>query len=94
MNKYESVIIIKPDLDDVQIKEIVDGVKNFINEKGQIDKVEDIGTKKLAYTVRGCEYGHYVIFYYKAEFEFVAKLEDYYKKENNIIKFIVFKNQD
>ena len=48
MNKYESIIITKVDLKEEAINKIITAVSDLINSKGSMEKVEQIGNKKLA----------------------------------------------
>ena len=52
MNKYESVIIIEPNLDEEEIDSIIQKVKDIIEENGLVTKVEKMGMKKLAYEIK------------------------------------------
>lgn len=49
MNKYESVIIINPNLEDDPRKELITKVETLINDNGKVTKIDEIGKKKLAY---------------------------------------------
>lgn len=92
MNKYESIIIIKPDLLENDTKKIIDRIENLVNEFTVINKdeleVEDLGKRKLAYEVRGYKEGRYVIFTFCAEEENILELARTYRITDEIIKFL------
>ena len=46
MNKYESVIIINPNLDEDATKAVVTKFTDLINTDGKVEKVEELGKKK------------------------------------------------
>lgn len=94
MNKYESVIIIKPNLDEQEIESIVTGITDLINENGEVTKVEKMGVKKLAYEIQKKKEGYYIIFYFEVRSEFIVELERYYRINENIIKFITVKHDE
>lgn len=94
MNKYESVIIIKPNLDEQEIESIVTGITDLINENGEVTKVEKMGVKKLAYEIQKNKEGYYIIFYFEVRSEFIVELERYYRINENIIKFITVKHDE
>ena len=52
MNKYESVIIINPNLEGEAIKALIEKFSNLINKNGTVSSVEEVGLKKLAYEIK------------------------------------------
>ena len=62
MNKYESVIIINPSVEDDKVKELEKRFTDLINKDGKVEKVDELGKKKLAYEVRKNKEGIYVVF--------------------------------
>ena len=62
MNKYESVIIINPNVDEEGIKALVQKFTDLINTDGKLEKAEELGRKKLAYEVQKNAEGFYVVF--------------------------------
>lgn len=94
MKKYESVIIINPNLGD-KTKETVTKYESFINkEGGEVEKVEDMGLKNLAYEIKKNTKGYYVIYYFEANEKLVAKLERQYRIDDNVMKFITIRTED
>ena len=49
MNKYESVIIINPNLEEEAIKSLIEKISNLINTDGKVSSVEEAGKKKIDY---------------------------------------------
>lgn len=88
MNKYESVIIINPNVDDEKLKALEDKFTNLINTDGKVEKVEELGKKKLAYEVKKNKEGIYVIFYFEAKPTLITELERNYRITDEVIKFI------
>ena len=91
MNKYESVIIINPNLEADAIKGLIEKFSNLINNSGKIDSVEEIGKKKLAYEIKKFKEATYMLFNFEAKPDSIAELERIYRITNEIIKFIVVK---
>lgn len=91
MNKYESVIIINPSLDEEGIKKIEEKFTGLINENGKVENVNEMGRKKLAYEIKKNKEGFYVVLDFEAKPEFIAELERIYRITDEIIKFIVIK---
>ena len=91
MNKYESVIIINPNLEEQGIKTLVDKFSNLINKNGKVESVDELGKKKLAYEVKKYTEGYYLVINFEAEPSLIAELERNYRITDEIIKFIVVK---
>ena len=94
MNKYESVIIIKPNLDEEEIDNITQKVKDIIEENGTVTKVEKMGMKKLAYEIKKNKEGYYIVIYFEADPSIISELERNYRINENIIKFITIRKDD
>ncbi len=90
-NKYESVIIIRGDLKDEEYKkafnEIIDKIKNLID----IEKIEEVGLRNLAYQVRNNKTGYYVVIYYKATSQAISEIERFFRIKDEILKFLTVK---
>lgn len=93
MNKYESVIIINPSADEDKVKSLVDRFSDLINTQGKVTKVDNMGKRKLAYEVKKNKEGIYVVFYFEAEPSLIAELERNYRITDEVIKFIVVKDE-
>ena len=61
MNKYESVIIINPNVDEAGVKALEEKFTGLINENGKVESVENMGKKRLAYEIKKCRRYIYVI---------------------------------
>ena len=94
MNKYESVIIIKPNLEEGEIEGIITKISDLINKDGEVTKVDKMGVKTLAYEIEKNKEGYYIIFYFEAKADVIFELERNYRINENIIKFITVRNDD
>ena len=96
MNKYELIFIVKPDVEESQIKGVNDSIKSMLeSKKANILEAKEWGQKELAYEIDKYKTGYY--FYYlieekgsKAvkEFDRVALINE------NIIRHIVVKVEE
>ena len=91
MNKYESVIIINPNVDEETIKSLIDRFSTLINNDGKLEKVDELGKKKLAYEIDKNKEGFYVVFEFDANPSLIAELERNYRIADEVIKFITVK---
>lgn len=91
MNKYESVIIINPAIDEETIKSLIARFEALINNDGKVEKIDELGKKKLAYEIGKNKEGYYVVYDFEANPSLIAELERNYRITDEIIKFIVVK---
>ncbi len=91
MNKYESVVIINPSVEEDKVKELSQKFTDLINNDGKVEKVEELGKKKLAYEVKKNKEGYYLVIYFEAKPELIAELERNYRIMDEVIKFITIK---
>ena len=89
MNKYETVILISNKITDEQRENIVNKIKNLISSNGNVIETNDMGEKKLAYEVRKHTQAFYYIINFESNPEFIAELERIYRINDEILKFIV-----
>lgn len=81
---FESIYITK----ETQYKETIEQIKERLS-KFKIEKVEDLGTRKLAYEVKGNKQGHYILIEFYAETkEDITEIETYCRQNENILKWI------
>ncbi len=85
MNEYESVIIIKPNLEEGEIEGIVTEITDLINQDGEVTKVEKMGIKKLAYEIKKNKEGYYIIFYFEAKADVIFELERNYRDRKSVV---------
>ena len=94
MNKYESVIIIDPSLEEQGIKDVVTKFTDLINNDGKVENVEEVGMKKLAYEIKKHSEGYYVVFTFEANPEHIYEVERIYKITDSVLKFLTIRKED
>ena len=93
MNKYESVVIINPNLEVEAIKALINKISDLINTNGEVDSVEELGNKKLAYEIKKNTEATYMLFNFEAKPDSIAELERNYRIMDDILKFIVVRKE-
>ena len=89
MRKYETVYILRPDLDEAADEAVNQSVAQAITENGGvIEKTDNWGVKKLAYEIQDYTEGVYVVINYSAESNIEA-LEYVYKVSDSIMRSII-----
>lgn len=94
MNKYESIIIINPNVDEAGVKTLEEKFTGLINENGKVESVEHMGKKKLAYEIKKNKEGTYMLFNFEAKADSITELERIYRITDEIIKFIVIRKEN
>ena len=94
MNKYESVVIVNPNVDEAGLKELESTITGLINKNGKVESVENLGKKKLAYEIKKNKEATYMLFNFEADPSSITELERNYRIMDDVIKFIVVKKED
>ena len=77
LKQYETVFIATPVLSEEQIKEAVEKYRSW-------------GLRKLAYPIQKKTTGFYHLFEFRADSQFIDKLETQYRRDERIIRFLTF----
>ena len=93
MNKYESIIIINPNLDEAAIKALEDKFTGLINENGKVENVVEMGKRKLAYEIKKFKEAYYVEFDFESNPEAIKEIERIYRITDEILKFITVRKE-
>ena len=89
MKDYETVFIMNcDDYTEEQRQKVAKKIENHIKENGKINKIEDLGKKRLAYEVKGHSEGHYYIIQCSMKSKKISELERLYRITDEILKFI------
>ena len=91
MNKYESVVIINPNVEETALKALIERFETLINTDGKVEKVNELGKKILAYEIKKNKEGYYVVYDFEAKPSLIAELERNYRITDEVMKFIVVK---
>ncbi len=94
MNKYESIVIINPNVNEESMKALIARFTDLINSDGKVEKVDELGKKKLAYEVKKNAEGFYVVFYFEANTDLISELERNYRITDEVIKFMTVRKED
>ncbi len=94
MNKYESIIIVNPNLEEEALKALETKFTDLINENGTVESVENLGKKKLAYEIKKNKEAYYILFNFEAKPDSIKELERIYLITDDSITFIVVKKEE
>ncbi|MBS3886953.1 MAG: 30S ribosomal protein S6 [Dethiobacter sp.] len=93
MLKYETMFILRPELENEAYDTLVEKFKGIIEaQKGEVTNVNRMGRRKLAYEVmKKFREGYYVLFNYSAEAGVTAELERNFKISDDVIRYLIVK---
>jgi small subunit ribosomal protein S6 len=95
LNEYETIFIIRPDVETEDVDRITQQVQDLISDNGGVvTRVNNWGKKRLAYEVAGNRDGIYVIINLEAEPQIVPALGRYYGLDEQIIKHMTIKAEN
>jgi len=94
MAAYESIFILRPDLDEEAVAKTCDRVAALVgNNNGSVIALEKMGHRRLAYEVKDHIDGYYVILNYEGQPETTRELERTFKISDEFIRHIIVKRE-
>ena len=89
MKKYGVMYVSRPDLDEDAKKALVEEINNvFVNKDSAVEKVDEWGLRDLAYEIKGCTKGYYVVLNVNATPEAIDEFTRVANIKENIIRYI------
>ena len=90
-NNYELAVILHPDLEIDITKGMAKIEKVLADNKAEIEKTDNWGKRKLAYTIKKQDHGIYVFYTIKMPATNVAKLDSTLNITSEIIRHLIVK---
>jgi small subunit ribosomal protein S6 len=95
LRSYQSVLILKPDIDESRADEALEKIGEFIKSNGGAClKIEKWGKKRLAYRIKKNRFGIYLNIYHTLDSAKTTDLESKYRLFDLIIKFMLLRLTD
>ncbi len=92
---YESVFVLKPDMEEEVREGLIERIKAIITDNnGEIVEVETWGNKKLAYEINDLKNGYYTVINFKGETITVNELERNYKIIDGVIRYLIINKEN
>ena len=89
VRRYETIVILDPDLPDETRQPLVDRVLALIEQfQGTLLKLDPWGARQLAYPIQKKKRGYYVRFDYCGEGPLVDEIERYFKITDSFLKYM------
>ena len=93
INKYETIFIINPTLEEEQRNGLIEKFKSLIETSGEVENVDEWGKRRLAYEVDDLNEGYYVYVTFSAETSLPKELERVFKITDGIMRYIVVRRE-
>ena len=88
MRMYETIYIVQPDLGDEEIKALSTKVQDIVaNMNGDFKRLEDWGTRKLAYAINKNPRGRYFYLRFDGDSALIAELERRLRLDDKVIRY-------
>src|SRR6185369_2444496 len=89
MRNYEIMFVLKPNSLEEEIDKLIAQLEAVVaSQKGEVQAVEKIGKKKLAYRILKFEEGYYVLFKVSAGGECVKEFERRLRVQDLVMRYI------
>ena len=89
MRRYETIIIMDPDLPAEKQEPVLKRVEETIAQQGgYMALIDDWGTRKLAYAIKKKERGHYIRFDFCGTGALVDEMERFFRIDDSVLKYM------
>lgn len=88
MRMYETIIIVQPDLGDDELKGLSAKIQEIIaSMKGEFQRLEDWGVRKLAYPINKVTRGRYYYLRFDGDAPLIAELERRLRLDDKVVRY-------
>jgi len=95
MVQYESLYIIKPDVEDEARAALIQKFSEIVTGAGgEVENIDEWGKRKLAYPINYIGEGYYVLMNFKADPGLPAELERNFKISDFVMRYMVIKKEE
>lgn len=95
MNKYEIMFIVRPNMEEAEIKKTADTMKKVLTErKAKILEEKAIGQRELAYEIQKFSTGYYYLFVVETTKEVEQEFNRVARINENVIRHLIVKVED
>ena len=89
---YETTIIVKPDLGNDQVKDLLNSINNFFSENSvSVGYQEDWGIKNLKFNISKYSKGSFKFMRFESESDFPKKLDTFLKYNTDCLRYLISK---
>ncbi|RYG73374.1 30S ribosomal protein S6 [Lentibacillus lipolyticus] len=95
MRKYEIMYIIRPDMEEEAQNSLIERFNNILTDNGaEIEKVDEMGKRRLAYEINDYRDGYYVVIKFSGDENAVNEFDRQAKFTGDIIRHMAIREDD
>ena len=95
MNKYEIMFIVRPDMEEAEIRKTAEDMKKVLTDKkANILEEKAIGQRELAYEINKFKTGYYFLFVVEAETAATKEFDRVARINESLLRHLVVKVED
>lgn len=92
MNQYEIMYIIDPAVEDAARIELINRFSDLVVKNGgEVERVDEWGKRRLAYTIQYKTEGYYVLMYVKAPADLPREIERNLQISDSVLRYLVIR---
>ncbi|PID82935.1 MAG: 30S ribosomal protein S6 [Clostridiales bacterium] len=88
MRKYETLVVLRPDLEEGNRNSIIEKFKEIISKEGEVTNINEWGNKKLAYEIEKLREGYYILVEYNAKTTLPKEFERNLKINEEVLRYM------
>ena len=95
MNKYEIMFIVKPNMEEAEIKKIAEDMKKVLTDnKANVLEDKPMGQRELAYELNKFKTGYYFLFVVEAAKEAIQEFDRVVRINENLLRHLIVRVED
>ena len=95
MRHYEGLFILDPVMSEDKMKETIQGIDALIRQsKGEVEKIEEWGHKKLQYPIKGKKEAPFYLIHFAIPQDTLNELRKNCQLRESILRFSIFKKEE
>lgn len=94
MNRYETIYIIKPTVEEEGVKTLIEKFKGIVEGNGEVESLDEWGKRKLAYLIEDFAEGFYVYMKYKADQSVPKELDRVFGITEDILRHMIIRIEE
>ena len=95
MNKYEVMFIVRPDMEEAEIKKSAEEMMKVLTDKNaKVLEEKSMGQRELAYEINKFKTGYYYLFVVEAKADAVKEFDRVARINESLLRHLVVKVED
>ncbi|HLR64441.1 MAG TPA: 30S ribosomal protein S6 [Pseudogracilibacillus sp.] len=95
MRDYEIMYIVRPDIEEEARQALIERFNTILTDNGAtIDKVDEIGSRRLAYEINDYRDGYYVVINFNSDDKAVNEFDRLAKFSDDIIRHMAIRAEE